>query len=127
MTTATMTQTVELTPELMYDIVVEAKTAARHAASKFFAEVMDNTDAGSCGFAWVNIYTVDGKKIRANSKIGKALQAAGVGKDWTGAWQLWNPSKFPCQNIDTLEAGARAAADVFKKYGFEAYAGSRLD
>ena len=26
-----------------------------------------------------------------------------------------------------LEAGARAAAAVFEKYGFEAYAGSRLD
>jgi hypothetical protein len=29
--------------------------------------------------------------------------------------------------VDTLEAGAAAAAAVFKKYGFEAYAGSRLD
>jgi len=29
--------------------------------------------------------------------------------------------------VDTLEAGARAAAGVFEKYGFEAYAGSRLD
>ena len=26
-----------------------------------------------------------------------------------------------------MEAGAEAAASVFKKYGFEAYAGSRLD
>jgi hypothetical protein len=31
------------------------------------------------------------------------------------------------QNVDTLEAGAQAAADVFKRYGFTAYAGSRLD
>jgi hypothetical protein len=31
------------------------------------------------------------------------------------------------QNVDTLEAGADAAAKVFQKYGFEAYAGSRLD
>jgi hypothetical protein len=31
------------------------------------------------------------------------------------------------QNIDTLEAGAEAAAKVFEKYGFQAYAGSRLD
>ena len=30
-------------------------------------------------------------------------------------------------HVDTLEAGARAAADVFKKYGLRAYAGSRLD
>jgi hypothetical protein len=40
---------------------------------------------------------------------------------------MWNPSKFGCQNVDTLEEGARAAAAVFKSYGFEAYAGSRLD
>jgi hypothetical protein len=40
---------------------------------------------------------------------------------------MWNPSKYGCQNVDTLEAGAQAAADVFKKYGFRAYAGSRLD
>jgi hypothetical protein len=31
------------------------------------------------------------------------------------------------QNIDTLEAGAEAAAKVFEKYGLSAYAGSRLD
>jgi hypothetical protein len=26
-----------------------------------------------------------------------------------------------------LEEGARAAAEVFRQYGFEAYAGSRMD
>jgi hypothetical protein len=40
---------------------------------------------------------------------------------------MWNPSKFNCQNVDTLEAGADAAAAVFKSYGFTAYSGSRLD
>jgi hypothetical protein len=40
---------------------------------------------------------------------------------------MWNPSNFGCQNVDTLEKGAEAAAAVFKRYGFEAYAGSRLD
>jgi hypothetical protein len=29
--------------------------------------------------------------------------------------------------VDCKEIGAQAAADVFKKYGFTAYAGSRLD
>jgi hypothetical protein len=109
------------------EIVVEAKTAARHAASKFFAEKMNNVDGGSCGFAWVNIYEYNGKKIDGRSKIAKLMQEAGIGKDWTKAFQIWNPSNFPVQNIDTLEAGARAAAEVFKSYGFTAYAGSRLD
>jgi hypothetical protein len=40
---------------------------------------------------------------------------------------MWNPSKMMVQNVDTLEAGADAAAQVFKRYGFTAYAGSRLD
>jgi hypothetical protein len=31
------------------------------------------------------------------------------------------------QNVETLEARADEADQVFKKYGFTAYAGSRLD
>jgi hypothetical protein len=31
------------------------------------------------------------------------------------------------QNIDCKEAGAQAAAKVLQKYGFTAYAGSRMD
>jgi hypothetical protein len=120
MTTATIEMTI---PEL----ISEAKTVARHAASKYFAEKMDNFDGGCCGFAWVTIYDFEGKKIRKNSKIGKALELAGVTKSWDGFFQIWNPSNFPCQNIDTLEEGARAAAELLKKAGFTAYAGSRLD
>ena len=56
------------------------------------------------------------------------LKQLGFEKDWTGkAYQIWNPSKSHVQNIDIKEAGAIAAAKVLKKYGFEAYAGSRLD
>lgn len=109
------------------DVVNEAQTAAYSAAQKFFAEKMNNVDGGCCGFAWVNLYKYNGKKLDGRSKMGKALQSAGIRKDYYGGFQLWNPSKFPVQNVDTLEAGAEAAAQVFKKYGFEAYAGSRLD
>jgi hypothetical protein len=111
----------------MYDVIVEAKTAARHAASKFFAEKMNNVDGGCCGFAWVNLYKFEGKKLDGRSKVAKMLKEAGVRQNWERVFEIWNPSNFPCQNIDTLEAGARAAAEVFRKYGFEAYAGSRLD
>lgn len=56
------------------------------------------------------------------------MKAAGLEKDWTGrAWLIWNPSKLGCQNIDTKEEGARAATEVFRKYGFDARTGSRLD
>lgn len=110
------------TQDQINSIVREAEHEAFFAASKFFEEKLGGKDQYACGFAWVNIY-----KVKGNTKIGKMLKAAGVRQDYTKAFQMWNPSKFPCQNVDTLEAGAEAAAKVFQKYGFEAYAGSRLD
>jgi len=110
------------TKEQVESIVVEAKNAAFQAADKFFKERLGGKDQYACGFAWVNIYGVKG-----NTKLGKVLKAAGVRQDYTKAFQIWNPSGYGCQNVDTLEAGADAAAKVFQKYGFEAYAGSRLD
>lgn len=110
------------TPEQIPQIVAEAQTAAYAAAQKFFQERLGGRDQYACGFAWVNIYGVKG-----NTRIGKALASQGIRKAYGGGLQMWNPSKFGCQNVDTLEAGAEAAAQVFKKYGFEAYAGSRLD
>ncbi len=114
--------TVTVTPEQIPAIVREAETAAFWAASKFFEEKLGGKDQFACGFAWVNIYGVKG-----NTKIGRALKECDVRPAYGGGLQMWNPSKFGCQNVDTLEAGAEAAAAVFKKYGFEAYAGSRLD
>lgn len=103
-------------------IVNEAKQAAREAAEKFFQEKLGGVDRFSCGFAWVDIFGIKG-----NTRLGKAFKAAGVRKSYTGAYQIWNPSEMGVQNIDTLEAGAEAAAKVFERYGFKAYAGSRLD
>ena len=108
--------------EDLQDIIQEAKSAARKAADTYFHDVLGGVDQYACGFAWVNIY-----KIKGSTKIGRRLNAAGVRKSWDGSFQLWNPSEYPVQNIDTLEAGARAAAKVLQHYGFEAYAGSRLD
>jgi len=114
--------TVTVTPEQIPAIVNEAKTAAYAAAEKYFREVLGGQDRFACGFAWVNIY-----KIKGNTKIGRALKECGIRPSYSGGLQLYNPSGFGCQNIDTLEAGADAAAAVFKRYGFEAYSGSRLD
>ena len=112
----------DFTQEQINAIVTEARDAAWEAADKFFRERLGGVDQYACGFAWVNIY-----KVKGNTKIGRMLKAAGVRQDWNRTFQLWNPAGYPVQNIDTLETGARAAADVFRKYGFEAYAGSRLD
>ena len=103
-------------------MIAEARQAAYEAGMKFFYDKLGGKDQYACGFAWVNIY-----KIKGNTKLGKMLKQAGVRQDYTKAFQIWNPSGMGCQNIDTLEAGAEAAAKVFEKYGFEAYAGSRLD
>jgi hypothetical protein len=109
-------------PEQVAQIVAEARQAAYQASAKFFQEKLGGRDQFACGFAWVNIYGVKG-----NTKLGRALKECDVRPAYSGGLQLWNPSQFGCQNVDTLEEGARAAAEVFRKYGFEAYAGSRLD
>jgi hypothetical protein len=124
MTTTTMTPAAlaELyTVEDLKRIVEEACDAAYKAADVYENDVMQG-GWGACGFAWVNIYGIKG-----NTKIGRRMKQAGIEQDWTKAFSIWNPSKYPTQNVDTLEAGAQAAAKVFEHYGFTAYAGSRLD
>jgi hypothetical protein len=110
------------TKEQVVAIVAEAKQAAREAADKYFQEKLGGVDQYACGFAWVEIFGIKG-----NTKMGKVLKAAGITQNYTKAFSIWNPSEHNCQNIDTKEAGAYAAAEVFTKYGFQAYAGSRLD
>ena len=101
--------------------VQEAQAAARQATQQFLQQ---HGDGDACGFAWVNVWGV-----RSNSKIGKALQAQGFRKDYTGSLCIWNPSGFPTQSISILEAGAEAYAEVIKsKLGLDkVYAGSRMD
>ena len=112
-----------MTHEQIPQIIEEARIAAREAAEKFFREKLGGVDQYACGFAWVNIYGIKG-----NTKIGKAFIANGIRKNYNGsAYEMWNPANIGCQNIDTKEAGANAAAEVFRRYGFEAYSGSRLD
>ena len=108
-------------------MITEATEAAYAAAEHYERTYFPDGGWGACGFAWCNLYEHNGTKLKGNTKMGRMLKAAGITQDWTRTFSVWNPSKFPTQNIDTLEAGARAAADVFRKYGFTAYAGSRLD
>ena len=108
-------------------IIEEAKTEAATAAQAFENKYFPDGGWGPCGFAWVDIYKHNDVPLKGNTKMGRAMKAAGVEQNWQRTFSIWNPSKYPTQNIDTLEAGARAAAQVFRKYGFTAYAGSRLD
>jgi hypothetical protein len=110
------------TQQQIDSIVAEAKQAAHSAADVFFKTELGGQDKWACGFAWVNIHGIKG-----NTKLGKMLKTAGVTQDYTRAFQIWNPSQYGCQNVDTLYEGAVAAATVLKKYGFNAYPGQRLD
>ena len=107
--------------EAIEEIHFEATRAAEQAAAKFFQEKLGGQDQMCCGFAWVTVFE------KASTKLGRRLKEVGFRKAYDGGLQLWNPSKFGCQNVDTLYEGAKAAAEVFARHGFRAYAGSRLD
>lgn len=108
------------------NILVEAQQQAAAASMAEYTKY--GTDhVGACGFAWVNIYEHNGTAIKGNTKLGKLLKTAGVRQDYTRAFQVWGGEWYNGQSIDIKEAGARAYADVLKRYGFTAYAGSRLD
>ena len=101
----------------------EAIQAAQQAASDLENKLEGNSNFyGSCGFAWLTIYGIKG-----NTKLGKTMAKAGITRAWDKTLQIWNPSGSHTQNIDVKEAGAQAAALIFRKYGFTAFAGSRLD
>ena len=110
------------TAEQIKDIVVEAKTAANYKAKEYINDVLKGEDNFPCGFAWVEIYGIKG-----NTRLGKQMKAAGLEKSYNGSYNIWNPSNVNFQNVDCKEAGAQAAAKILEKYGFKAYAGSRLD
>ena len=109
-------------------IMAEAKASAAIAAQSFLDDWNASTGGNEygepmyCGFAWVNIY-----KIKGNTKLGRAMKQAGYTKDYTGAYQIYNPAGYGGQSMDVKEAGARAAAKVFEQYGFTAYPGGRAD
>lgn len=121
MQTALATKT-ELTVAQIQSMIADARIAAAAAAERYYAEVLGGRDRMPCGFAWVKITGFNGERIRGNTKLGRALKAAGVDD-----FMLWNPSGHCCQNIDTKMAGAKVAATVLKRYGFDAFADSRWD
>lgn len=109
-------------------ILAESKEAARIAVKTFLDDWNAKTGGNQygepmyCGFASTKIYGV-----RGNTKLGKAFKAAGIEKDYSGAYSIWNPSGWAGQSMDVKEVGAQACADVFKQYGFRAYMDSRAD
>ena len=110
------------TKEQVISFVEGAKQEAYKAAMQFFYDKLGGKDQYACGFAWVTVYE------KGNTKLGRALKEAGFRPAYGGGMQLWNPSGLGVQNVDTLEAGAEAAAKFLEQMlGVKAYAGSRLD
>ena len=129
--TATQTPAVDVNQYDAADIariLAESKSAARAAVVKFLADWKAKTGGNQygepmyCGFASTKIYGV-----RGNTRLGKAFKSAGIDKDYSGAYSIWNPSEHPGQSMDAKEQGARACAEVWKRYGFRSYMESRAD
>ena len=116
------------TVEDLKTIMQEAKQSAAIAAQSFLDDWNASTGGNQygepmyCGFAWVNIY-----KIKGNTKLGRAMKQAGYTKDYTGAYQIYNPAGYGGQSMDVKECGAQAYAEVLRTAGFRAYMGSRAD
>ena len=101
-------------------MVKEALQAAYEAGVDHIRQNGENPMG--CGFAWV------GASIRRNSRNGKILESMGFKKPMFGTgMQMWNPSGLNTQDMDAKYAGAKAFADVMKKYGFDFRATCRLD
>ena len=109
------------TVDQIRDIIAEATQAGRNAAADAY-ERNGNTDWDCCGFAWVSFYGIKG-----NTKLGRAMRAAGIDQAWDRTFQIWGGKFYNGQSITIKEAACAAAANVFKRYGFNTGVGSRLD
>jgi hypothetical protein len=106
----------------------EYTRAARETANRYYREQLGGADRYAAGFAWITVTPKHKGNTRAGKAERKVLADLGFRKDWTGkSWEVWNPSQHPCQNVDTKSAGAQAGAEVLRRYGLDAHAGSRLD
>ncbi len=109
------------TADELKTIVAEA-VAAGQAAGTAAYQANGNSDWDACGFAWVSLWGIKG-----NTRLGKALRAAGVDQSYDRSFQIWGGRFYSGQSITIKEQACRAARDVFKRYGFDATVGSRLD
>ena len=114
-------------------IITQAKQAAAAAAQAYVDNWTAETGGNQygepmyCGYAWVYINKHNGIAIKGNTKLGRAMKAAGVEQDYTRAFRIHDPSGWGGQSMDVKQAGAQAAVKVFVSYGFEASAGGHAD
>ena len=121
MTTLNLTTT-DVNDYTVEDLKTIKSAALQHAKDAAEAHLAQYGEHAYCGFAWINIYGIKG-----STKLGRRMKQAGYEKDYSGAYSIWNPSGLGTQCMSTKEAGASAAAQVFKAAGFTCYAGSSAD
>lgn len=112
----------------MNNVVREMRQIAETASQNYFDTVMGGKDNYPCGFAWVEVYTVNRGNTRAGRTERALLESMGFRKDsYKGCYTFNNPGGLPVQNMNTLTEGARAAADFLTAQGFQAYSAERMD
>ena len=92
---------------LITDTIALATTLADQAGLKYFNEKMGGQDCWPCGNSKVIL------EVKANTKIGKALLAAGFYKNYGGGL-CKNFSSHPAQCMDVGDESNRAALEVLK-------------
>ena len=119
----------KMTKSQALQIHFEAKLAAREAVldkSNAYRRENPNCEYGepiaTCGFAWVHITSGRGT-------FAKSLREAGeASRHYSGRGLcVYSPAKYGGQCIDMHEAGARAYANVLRRYGIDASTQSRMD
>ena len=96
--------------------------AQRKAARATDMYIFDNGENPfGCGFAWVVVKGVRGKKAELLKEFGFKKRYDGPGLS------NWNPSGNITQDMDAKYEGAKVYAEALKSMGLDAYASCRLD
>jgi hypothetical protein len=111
-----------------YEQAEEAFLAAREAAEKARDEAIE---AGAhwfpCGFAWVHVADKGNSKRMRLLKAAAAANGERMDTDYPKGWMLFWGGTHGGQEMEVKAAACRAAANVLREYGFDAYAQSRMD
>ena len=107
--------------EKLKAIQAQANLEAVRAAQDYLNKCFQGRDGGACGFAWVEIYGIKG-----NTRQGRQFKKAGIERNYCRVLSMFNPSGMSIRSIDAKEAGALAAAEVWREHGFNAFACSRI-
>lgn len=103
----------------LVDVIENARVKASEATNNYIRE--NGEQPFNCGFAWVVVRGVRGKKA-------DVLKSAGFKKRYDGpGLSLWNPSGSFTQDMSAKMAGASEFANALSEVGIDACAQCRLD